>query len=301
MPLSREDRWLTGCLLLSLTLAALLTGLNAAAFRFTGICYFPRQSTPLLLIALQFAYFDPCHRFVSPRASFILKSCALYGLANVALALFVSGLQFTPFPPIDAALRRWDHALRFDTAAALAWTAARPPLRAFLDLCYVSTDAQLLLAPLVAGFAFDRRRMRVYLYAFVYAFLGGGLFYYFFPSSGPASIYRSPHFADVQLLTSLKFFQVHHRQEVRTMLGGMIAFPSFHVAWAVLTTYAALPSRRLFAAVAALNALVVASTVLLGWHYLVDVPAGLLLGAASLYAGARTHRRLEGQDAPRTP
>ncbi len=76
------------------------------------------------------------------------------------------------------------------------------------------------------------------------------------------------------------------------MLGGMIAFPSFHVAWAVLTTYAALPVRRLFWAVAALNVLVVASTVLLGWHYLVDVPAGLLLGALSLYAGERTHARL---------
>ena len=38
--------------------------------------------------------------------------------------------------------------------------------------------------------------------------------------------------------------------------------------------------------------LVVASTVMLGWHYLVDVPAGLLLGALSLYAGERTHARL---------
>jgi membrane-associated phospholipid phosphatase len=64
------------------------------------------------------------------------------------------------------------------------------------------------------------------------------------------------------------------------------------VMWAVLTTYAALPRRRLFWAVAALNALVVASTLLLGWHYLVDVPSGILLGVLSLYAGELTHRRL---------
>ncbi|HEX4047093.1 MAG TPA: phosphatase PAP2 family protein [Elusimicrobiota bacterium] len=292
MPLSREDRWLSACLLFSLALTFLLIGVNAATRRFTGISYFPRLSTPLICLGLQFAYFDRCYPHLSPRTGFIVKSCAFYGLANIALALFVTGLQFTPFPPIDLALRRWDHLLHFDTAATLVWTAAHPRLRSFLNLCYVSTDAQLALAPLAAGFAFDRRRMRVYLYAFVYSFLAGGLFYYFFPSSGPASVYRSPYFMNVQLLTSAKFFWVHHYFPVPTMLGGMIAFPSFHVAWAVLTAYAARPYRRLFWGVAALNVLVVASTVLLGWHYLVDVPAGLALAALSLWAARETHRRL---------
>jgi membrane-associated phospholipid phosphatase len=292
MPLSREDRWLTGCLLLSLTLAALMFGVNAAEFRFTWISYFPRMFAPLICLCLQFAYFDRCYDFISPRAGFLIKSCAYYGLANIALALFVSGLQLTPFPSLDPALQRWDHALHFDTAAMLAWTAARPALRDFLNLCYLSTDFQLIFAPLVAGYAFDRRRMRVYLYAFVYAFLAGGLFYYFFPSSGPSSVYQSPYFMNVQMLNAVKFDQVHHFRTVETLLGGLIAFPSFHVMWAVLATYAALPHRRLFWAAAALNTLVVVSTVVLGWHYLVDVPAGLLLGSLSLYAGELTHRRL---------
>ena len=292
MPPSREDRWLTCLIFLSLALALVFLGINASIFRFTGISYFPRLLAPLLCVALQFSFFDGCYAHISPRAGFIIKSCALYALSHVALALFVTGLQFTPFPPIDSALQRWDHFLHFDTAAALAWTASHPWFRALLNLCYDSTDVQLALAPLVAGFAFDRRRMRVYLYAFVYAFIAGGLFYYFFPSSGPTAVYQSPDFLNVQRLTSLKFFQVHHFQEVTTIMGGMIAFPSFHVMWAVLTTYAALPSRRLFWGVAALNVLVVASTVLLGWHYLVDVPAGLLLGAVSLYAGGLTDRRL---------
>ncbi|MFI5360521.1 MAG: phosphatase PAP2 family protein [Elusimicrobiota bacterium] len=293
MPLSREDRWLTGCLLLSVGLSCLLLGINASQFHYTWIVYFPRLAAPLICVALQFAYFDKCYSHISPRSGFILRHCALYGLAHVALSFFVTGIQVTPFAPIDAALQHWDHTLHFDTAAVLAWTAAHPSLRAFLNLCYDSTDAQLALAPLAAGFAFDRRRMRVFLYAFTYAFLAGGLFYYYFPSSGPAGFYQSPFFMNIQRLTTAKFFWVHHFQPVPTILGGMIAFPSFHVAWAVLTTYAALPYRKLFWAAAALNVLVVASTVLLGWHYLVDVPAGLILGGLSLYAGERTHRRLE--------
>jgi len=72
----------------------------------------------------------------------------------------------------------------------------------------------------------------------------------------------------------------------------MIAFPSFHVMWAVLTTYAALPNRRLFWAVAALNVLIVASTVLLGWHFLVDALAGIALALAAVAAGEYAHRRL---------
>ncbi len=257
MPPQREDRWLTGLLLLALALAFLPLGVNAAFFHYTFISYFPREFAPLLCVALQFAYFDRCHAFVSPRTSFLLRNGALYGLAMIALAAFVTGIQVTPFPPIDRDLLRWDRALGFDTAAALRWIAARPGLRGFLNACYASTDAQLALAPLIAGFAFDSRRMRVYLYAIVYSFLAGGLFYYFFPSSGPATVVPSPDFLWIQRATAMKFGQVHRFQPVTTMQGGMIAFPSFHVAWSLQLAYAALPWKRGFPFVAALNALVV--------------------------------------------
>jgi hypothetical protein len=293
MPLSPEDRWLTSCLLLALALAAGMAGLNAAAFHYTWVSYFPRLSTPLVPLALQFAYVEGFYPRASPRTSFLLKSCALYGLAHIVLAVFVTALQFTPFSPIDAPLQHWDRALGFDTGAVLAWLAPHPRLRFVLDRIYDSTDWQLALAPLVAGFAFDRARMRTFLYAFVYSFIAGGLFYYFFPSSGPGSVYASPYFPYVQRLTWSKFFWVHHSLPVPTMMGGMIAFPSFHVAWSAMLVYAALPGgRRFFWSVAALNALVIASTLVLGWHYLVDVPAGLLLAGLSLHFGRLTHRAL---------
>jgi hypothetical protein len=292
MPLSREDRWLTGWLLLAFALALVMMGVNAVFFHYTTISYFPREFTPLICLALHFAYFDRSLMFFTPRNAFIVRNCALYGVAMIALAAFVTGLQTTPFAPIDMTLLRWDRALGFDTAAVLRWTAERPALRTFLNVCYASTDVQLALAPLIAGFAFDRRRMSVYLYAIVYAFLAGGLFYYFFPSSGPATVVPSPDFLWMQRATSMKFYLVHRFQPVTTMQGGMIAFPSFHVAWSLMLPYAALPSRRLFWPVTALNILVVVATVMLGWHYLVDVPAGLALGALGLLAGELTHRRL---------
>jgi hypothetical protein len=294
MPLSREDRWLTGWLLLTLAVALLLVGVNAVGLHYTGILYYPRAGFLLLCVALPVAYSGRYPAFVSPGVLCALRNWAFYALALDAMGVLVTGVQFTPFPPIDFALRRWDHALGFNTVAVLRWTAARPALRSFLNSCYDSTDIQLTLALLIATMAQDRRRMRVYLYAMVYSSLIGCLFYYFFPSSGPATVYASPDFMGIQRFAAMKFYQVHHFQKVTTMLGGMIAFPSFHVAWSVLLSYAALPYRRAFYAIAALNVLAIVSTVLLGWHYLVDVPAGIALAVFSLVAAARTDDRLAG-------
>lgn len=292
MTLSREDRWLTGCLLAALLAAALLLAVNASWFHYTGISYFPRECWWLAFVALDFAIFGHWVRGRSPYASFAAVNLAFYALTVAVMGVLTTGIQYSPFARIDPALARWDARLGWDTVAVLHRVAQRPALRAFLNLCYNSTELQLVLAPFVAALAHDRRRLRVFLYAIVYSSIAGSLIYYFFPSSGPAGIFQSPDFMTVQRLTHLKFEQVHHFQPVTTLLGGLIAFPSFHVAWSVLATYAALPKKNIFRGLVVLNVLVIASTVLLGWHYLVDVPAGILLAIICLWAGEVTHRRM---------
>jgi membrane-associated phospholipid phosphatase len=294
MTLSREDRWLAGWLAASLAAAGVLFAVNAAFFRYTGISYFPRECWWLAFVALDFAVFGHFVRARYPYAAFVSVNLAFYALIAAVMGVLTTGIQYTPFPRIDHALARWDAALGWDTVSVLAALAERPGLRRFLAYAYNSTELQLVLAPFVAAWAHDKRRLRVLLYGTVYSSFFGSLFYYFFPSSGPAGVFDSPHFMAVQRLTHLKYEQVHNFQPVTTLLGGLIAFPSFHVAWSGLATYAALPYRRLFLFACALNAVVVASTVLLGWHYLVDVPAGIALAAGALWAGELTHRRLGG-------
>mgnify|MGYP001594678625 CR=1 FL=1 len=292
MTLTREDRWLSGWLLAALLTAGAMLAVNAACFRYTGISYFPREAWWLAFVALDFAIFGHWVRTRSPYASFVSINLGLYALTVAVMGVLTTGIQLSPFPRIDPALARWDAGLGWDTVAVLRWVAERPRLRAFLNLCYNSTELQLVLAPFVAAYAHDKRRLRVYLYGIVYSSFIGSLFYYFFPSSGPAGVFQSPDFLSVQRLTHLKFEQVHNFQPVTTLLGGLIAFPSFHVAWSVLATYAAQPRKGIFLALVILNVLVISSTVLLGWHYLVDVPAGILLAVLCLWAGEVTHRRL---------
>lgn len=294
--LSREDRWLTGCLVFALLTAGALFGINALVFHYTGVSYFPREAWWLAFVAADFAIFGLWARERNQYASFISVNMAFYALTAVVMGVLTTGIQYSPFPRIDAVLSRWDARLGWDTVAVLSWVAERPALRKFLALCYNTTELQLIAAPFVAAFAHDKRRLRVYLYAIVYSSFVGSLFYYFFPSSGPAGVFESPHFMSVQRLTHLKYQQVHNCQPVTTLLGGLIAFPSFHVAWSVLATYAAKPRIWIFSLLAVLNVMVISSTVLLGWHYLVDVPAGIALALFCLWAGKVTHRRLSVHD-----
>ena len=287
-----EDRWLSALIAALAGLGLLLIAVNGAFFHFTGISYFPRQSVALLFPALELAAFGVFVRRSSARTAFIARSGAFYALLAMAISVLVTGIQYTPFAPIDARLAAWDRALGVDVARAMRWTAGHPRLKLALEAAYAGLNVELFALPFAAAAFQDGRRTRVYLYAVAYSSLAGCLFYYFFPSSGPGAVLTSEFFSAEQRLTSWKFSQVHRFADVPTLQGGMIAFPSMHAVWAILLTYAALPDRRLFYAAAAFNALVLLSTVLLGWHFLVDVLASAILSAAGLALGEATHRRL---------
>lgn len=290
--MTREDRWLGAWLLGALAIACVLLAVNSFVFKYTGISYFPRECWWLGFVALDFALFGFIVREKSPYASFVALNLSFYALTAAVMGVLTTGIQYSPFPRIDLTLARWDAVLGWSTVDVIRWVAERPKLRSFLVYAYNSTELQLVIAPFFAAYAHDKRRLRVLLYGTVYSSIVGSLIYYFFPSSGPAGVFASEHFMEVQRLTHLKYEQVHNFQPVTTLLGGLIAFPSFHVAWSVLATYAALPFKKIFVGLSILNAIVIASTVLLGWHYLVDVPAGIALAVVCLLAGEKTHEWL---------
>ena len=65
---------------------------------------------------------------------------------------------------------------------------------------------------------------------------------------------------------------------------GLIAFPSFHAIWAVLLAAAFYRRGWIFWPIAALNLLVIASTITTGMHYFTDVLAGLAISALVIVA-----------------
>jgi membrane-associated phospholipid phosphatase len=78
----------------------------------------------------------------------------------------------------------------------------------------------------------------------------------------------------------------------------LIAFPSFHVIMAVLSAVALWSVRRARIPAAVLCGLIVCSTVATGWHYVVDVLAGIVF-AALAHAGAKVFTAAETRRAAR--
>lgn len=273
-PFDADQRRAVFWIAATFALAGGLLLVNAAFFRFSWIAYLPAPALPLVPLVAWLAWTDRS------------RDLALFLLCMASMCALATGVQVTPFPPIDDAVRRWDLALGWDVPAVLRWTAQRPWLRGFLDLVYMTTDLQLPLIGFLPWWKGDKARLRALTLALLWAHLAGFLFYYLWPTSGPTAACASPDFPPMQLLTSLKFRLVHEGRPVPSLLGGMIGFPSFHVAWAVLIPWAALGTRW-FKPLVVLNALVILSTVLLGWHFLSDVPSGLALGFAAAWAGAR--------------
>jgi len=77
-------------------------------------------------------------------------------------------------------------------------------------------------------------------------------------------------------------------------LSGIVSFPSFHAASAVLYMWALWPVRGIGIIAAALNLLMIASTPVIGAHYVIDVVGGIAVATASIWAVKLFVRWLHG-------
>ena len=272
-------------------LGLILIGINALTTQYTGLWYVVGQwvlGMPLLLGLLIFSLWARDH---SPKVSYFMRTFCWYFFIIMAAGIFTTGIQYTPFPIIDNTLIKWDLALNVDVNQLTNWTTQHPILKDILTRAYATMGLQLVILPLLLAGLRDKLMVNRYLLVAIISFVIGGFVYYFWPTVAPAGIYDNFNFSLAQMATSLKFYAVHASQPVSVVDGGMIAFPSFHVTWAAVLTYACWQRKWLFYPLVIINVLLVAATVLLGWHYLIDVFGGLALGAVSIAIAAWVQKR----------
>lgn len=257
--------------------------LNYFFFHFTGVFYIPQIWVLIAPIVLAILIFALCTEHLAPRIGFFTKTYTIYFFIFLAMSIFSTGIQYTPFPLIDKYLVILDQWMGFYTLPVLNWTYSHPWLQQFFLYCYASLGIQLIFMPLLAALLMDKEAIRIYFFALIIALLIGMNFYYFFPTAGPTLIFHSPHFLNIQHDTYLKFFQVHHRLLLTTTQGGMVAFPSFHVVWAFFLAMLFRKHKWIFIPALFLNIGVILATVFLGWHYLTDLIGGILLALLSTY------------------
>lgn len=208
-----------------------------------------------------------------------------YLIIYTAVGLLANGVQYTPFNPIDPWLLQIDHWLGFSVSQALQWGHASTWGYYSLSLAYDSLIYQLIIIPTIVFFLSSRYDRPIYRYFKQLLICGliGMMIYYFLPSVAPAHYVPSAYFSAEEHNTYWKFYELHHHIPILSPAGGMVAFPSFHVIWAVLLLRLCWPIKWLFAPLVIINTLLILATVLLGWHYLIDVIGGFALAGLGIF------------------
>jgi hypothetical protein len=188
-------------------------------------------------------------------------------------------------PLADPWLAEADAFLGISVPDVVAWTRSQPGLTSILRASYYSLMPQFV-APLVILGLFYRDREPIWEFAFHFHFcllitlIGLALF----PAMCAFSYYGFESLLEQSRF--IRHFDALRDGTFRTLqlreLEGMITFPSFHVAGGLMVTWVFRRYRRMFAALCLLNTLLIASTILLGPHYAVDVIASLVVFGASL-------------------
>jgi len=195
-------------------------------------------------------------------------------------------------PLVDPWLAAADASMGVSVPAITDWTSHHPWLLRCLVLAYQSLLPQFALPIIVYG-AIRPRLDTLWEYVFhfhvcaILTVIGLALW----PAACVFSYYGVPSLLDQTRFTAhfeglrAGTFHVLNLED----LEGLISFPSFHVAGALMVTWACRREPYLLAGVGLLNLLLIASTVMTGAHYALDIVATLAMFGLSvaLYAGFR--------------
>ncbi len=205
-------------------------------------------------------------------------------------------------PLADQLLHGADAALGFDWLALARWLNARPELVQTFALAYRSLPFGMLLAFLYLAAKGEARRMGEYLFLVVVTLLIVDAFSILLPASGAVGhlkpgtdvIGNLPQWAGrvwLEDFEALRDGQMHAATWGK--MQGIVAFPSFHAIGAMLPLWVlrGTTGRPLFAILLVINAFMLAATIPMGGHYLVDI----LGGAATLAVAILAHRAWEAR------
>lgn len=224
-----------------------------------------------------------------PRVAVVVEAAVIL---TVAGALAVTGtvlLAAVSSPFVDRGLDAADRFIGFDFLALLNLYRTHPALAVASRWIYATFALQALLVPAAVAI-FDPRRFWTLVNVWISCLAISVVLFPLFPAAGPFVLHGVHDDVFPNLLRLFPWetgpaIEALRRGEMRDIglaARGFISIPSFHAVGGVLFAWAAWPSRWLRAPMLLLNATMVASAVVSGSHYLIDLIAGSALAAATL-------------------
>lgn len=208
--------------------------------------------------------------------------CAVFSYAMVSIG----------FPLYDSALAEIDRKFGLDWMAALEWSGKSEIIAIALRIFYGSSLPHIVLVVSALAFSLQHDRLRAFITLFAITglltcFISGvvpasGAYTYYLPSE---EIYRS-----LGLDAGLWHLQQFNDLRDGTMrvidlskTEGLVTFPSFHTALAVVCGWATWQVSYVKWPSAILTVLIIIATPVVGGHYFIDIAAGAALAWAAIW------------------
>jgi membrane-associated phospholipid phosphatase len=175
-----------------------------------------------------------------------------------------------------------------------------PQLLGVLNGAYATFTAQLVGAALILVIAGRMRELDRFFIIFACASISAEAFSVLVPTLGPIwALADHTRFANLPTLgrTTAEIVVALRDKTLGTIdfeaVNGIISFPSMHAAVAIIVPYTLCWNRWIFAPVAALDAVMLASAVPSGNHYVADVIAGVAVGVLAITCGRALQASLD--------
>ncbi|HHT0591906.1 TPA: phosphatase PAP2 family protein [Legionella anisa] len=272
---SRSIIFLSG---LILAFSSIIFLINYFFYQYPGNNYFPENipflALVLILLNLGLHLYFPQDNKIRQ----VGRELIYYFAIMSVIALATNAVQLTPFPIIDPFIVMFEeNYMNVYMESIVSWTHNHPQFKYLLGVIYDSLPYQMSILPVLIIITCRFHLIREYYFYMLCTVLIGFGFYYFFPTVAPASVTNSPFFLPEQIATGFKFNQIHNHINPTTNEGGLIALPSFHVIWAILCVNLLREWTIPCILLSIINLFLIASCVLLGWHYLIDVIGGFIV------------------------
>lgn len=234
----------------------------------------------------------------SPRLSQGAESAAQLSCLLLFAGLLTHGLAVfgADVPYRDAVLQGADRGLGFDWVPLNGFVDSHPSVGLVLQLAYESIGWQIAGVVIALAAARRRERLQGFVLATGLTLAATCAIFPFVPALGyhqSLGLGRSLWGVALEALRAGTLSEIH-----LDAIQGIVAFPSFHTAAAILLAWAWWGIRWLRWPALALDATMIAATPFLGSHYLVDLLAGTLVAGVAIAAATRLAGRTDSGRRP---
>jgi hypothetical protein len=243
-----------------------------------------------------------------PQVMFVLGATAQIVLVTAVMSPLTYVAAAVNFPLQDANLLAVDRALGLDWEAYVRFVNDHPLMAAWLSYGYTMIRWPIFAIPVVLVAAHRYRRVEEFTLAFALALIATTIVSALVPAIGvyqqigldPATL---PNLDPRAYLDQVRDLDPVRAGALRHLdlfgLAGIVTFPSFHAASAVLYAWAFWPVRWMRPIAVIANGAMLASTPIDGGHYFIDLAAGIAVAVLAIVAARAASRWLARQDAAR--